>query len=82
MRSGRARRLGSDTSPWDRALDRETEPEKWRTNRDALWIYTSRSATSVYLVPGADGSPMYVKASGRPVFDFEWQIPWLPRHRH
>ena len=52
---------------WDRALDLETEPEKWRLVRAAL---NSRKPFRdfVYCSMGGDGSPMYVKASGKPVF--------------
>jgi PAS domain S-box-containing protein len=59
-------RLG--TAPWDRALDVETEPEKWRAIRATM---DSRKPFRdfVYLAPGGDGSPMYVRASGKPVFD-------------
>jgi PAS domain S-box-containing protein len=59
-------RLG--TSPWERALDLEAEPEKWRAIRATM---DSRKPFRdfVYLAPGGDGSPMYVKASGKPVFD-------------
>jgi PAS domain S-box-containing protein len=59
-------RLG--TSPWDRALDVETEPEKWRAIRSTM---DSREPFRdfVYLAAGADGPPLYVKASGKPVFD-------------
>ncbi|MER8571298.1 ATP-binding protein [Mesorhizobium sp. M1409] len=53
---------------WDGALDLETEPEKWR------FVWAALDAREpfrdfVYRVLGGDGSPMYVKASGKPVFD-------------
>jgi PAS domain S-box-containing protein len=53
---------------WDRALDLETEPDKWRLIRSAL---ESRKPFRdfVYRSMGRDGSPIYVKASGKPVFD-------------
>ncbi|HEY1944969.1 MAG TPA: PAS domain-containing protein [Roseiarcus sp.] len=53
---------------WDNALDLETEPEKWRLIRATL---DSRKPFRdfVYCFMGGDGSPMYVKASGKPVFD-------------
>src|ERR1700730_8362341 len=56
------------TACWDHALDLETEPEKWRLLRAAL---ESRKPFRdfVYCSMGGDGSPMYVKASGKPVFD-------------
>jgi len=64
--SNAADRVG--TACWDRALDLETEPEKWRLLRAAL---ESRNPFRdfVYCSSGGDGSPMYVKASGKPVFD-------------
>jgi PAS domain S-box-containing protein len=53
---------------WDHALDLETEPEKWRLVRATL---DSRQPFRdfVYLGLDGNGSPMYVRASGRPVFD-------------
>jgi PAS domain S-box-containing protein len=56
------------TACWDHALDLETEPEKWRLVRAAL---TSRQPFRdfVYCSKGSNGSPMYVRASGKPVFD-------------
>ena len=59
-------RLG--TAAWERALDLETEPEKWRAIRATM---DSRKPFRdfVYLAAGGDGSPMYVRASGKPVFD-------------
>src|SRR6476659_3543592 len=53
---------------WDHALDLETEPEKWRLVRATL---DSRKPFRdfVYCSAGRNGSPMYVKASGKPVFD-------------
>ena len=56
------------TACWDRALDLETEPEKWRLIRATL---DSRKPFRdfVYCSMGDNGSPMYVKASGKPVFD-------------
>jgi PAS domain S-box-containing protein len=64
--SNAARRIG--TAYWDHALDLETEPEKWRL----VWAtIDSRKPFRdfVYSTRGGDGSPMYVKASGKPVFD-------------
>ncbi len=63
--SGAADRIG--TSCWDHALDRETEPEKWRLIRATL---DSRQPFRdfVYCSKGNNGSPIYVKASGKPVF--------------
>jgi PAS domain S-box-containing protein len=61
-----AHRLG--TPCWDHALDLETEPEKWR-----LIFATLDSRKSfrdfVYRGLSGNGSPMYVRASGKPVFD-------------
>jgi len=61
-----ADRIG--TAYWDHALDLETEPEKWRLLRAAL---DSRKPFRDFVYQGlsGDGSPMYVKASGKPVFD-------------
>ncbi|HEY6832942.1 MAG TPA: PAS domain S-box protein [Pseudolabrys sp.] len=61
-----AQRLG--TPCWDHALDRESEPEKW----GHIWAtLDSRKPFRdfVYRAMGGNGSPMYVKASGKPVFD-------------
>jgi PAS domain S-box-containing protein len=53
---------------WDHALDLEAEPEKWRLIQATL---DSRKPFRdfVYCSARGDGSPMYVKASGKPVFD-------------
>jgi hypothetical protein len=61
-----AGRIG--TACWDHALDLETEPEKWRLIRATL---ESRKPFRdfVYCAMGGNGLPMYVKASGKPVFD-------------
>ncbi|RXT37818.1 hypothetical protein B5V03_31715 [Bradyrhizobium betae] len=61
-----ADRIG--TAYWDHALDLETEPEKWRLVRAALG---SREPFRDFVYRGlsGNGSPMYVKASGKPVFD-------------
>jgi PAS domain S-box-containing protein len=53
---------------WDRALDLETEPEKWRLVRATLDA-RKPFRDFVYCSMGGDGSPMYVKGSGKPVFD-------------
>jgi PAS domain S-box-containing protein len=52
---------------WDHALDLETEPEKWRLVRATL---DARKPLHNFVYCAADGigSPMYVKASGKPVF--------------
>jgi PAS domain S-box-containing protein len=56
------------TACWDHALDLETEPEKWLLIRATL---DSRKPFRdfVYCALGGNGSPMYVRASGKPVFD-------------
>jgi PAS domain S-box-containing protein len=61
-----ADRIG--TTCWDHALDFETEPEKWRL----LWAtLDSRKPFRDFVYRGLsrNGSPMYVRASGKPVFD-------------
>ena len=52
---------------WDDALDLETEPQKWRLVRETL---DSRKPfhNFVYCSTDGTGSPMYVKAGGKPVF--------------
>ena len=64
--SDSADRLG--TACWEHALDLETEPEKWRLVQATL---DSRKPFRdfIYCTMGGDGSPMYVRASGKPVFD-------------
>jgi PAS domain S-box-containing protein len=64
--SNPADRIG--TACWDHALDLETEPEKWRL---LLATLDSRKPFRdfVYYSARGDGSPMYVKASGKPMFD-------------
>jgi PAS domain S-box-containing protein len=61
-----AGRIG--TACWEHALDLETEPEKWRIVRQTL---DSRKPFRDFVYCSAHGneSPIYVKASGRPVFD-------------
>ncbi len=64
--SNGADRIG--TACWDHALDLETEAEKWRL----VWAtLESRKPFRdfVYCSMGGNDSPMYVKASGKPVFD-------------
>ncbi|HLQ76353.1 MAG TPA: PAS domain S-box protein, partial [Terriglobia bacterium] len=64
--SDSAGRIG--TTCWEHALDVETEPEKWRLMRETL---DSRKPFRdfVYCSARGNGSPMHVKASGKPVFD-------------
>ena len=66
--SGSANRTG--TACWDHALDLKTEPEKWQSVQAAL---DSRKPFRdfVYRGLGGNDSPMYVKASGKPVFDVD-----------
>jgi PAS domain S-box-containing protein len=56
------------TACWDHALDVETEPEKWRLLQATL---DSRQPFRdfVYRGLGGNGSPMYVRACGKPAFD-------------
>src|SRR6267142_1705782 len=61
-----AGRIG--TACWDHALDFETEPEKWRAVQATLDARRP-FRDFVYCCGGGNGSPMYVKASGKPVFD-------------
>ena len=61
-----ADRIG--TTCWDHALDLETEPAKWRLVFATL---DSRKPFRDFVYCSVDGrgAPMYVKASGKPVFD-------------
>src|SRR6201987_45502 len=61
-----ADRIG--TACWDHALDLKTEPEKWRLIRATLDSHKP-FRDFVYRGLSGNGSPMYVKASGKPVFD-------------
>jgi PAS domain S-box-containing protein len=61
-----AQRIG--TACWDHALDLETEPAKWRL----VWATLDARESFrdfVYCTADGSGAPMYVKASGKPVFD-------------
>jgi PAS domain S-box-containing protein len=69
-----ANAFGSDpahligTTCWDRALDVETEPEKWRL----VWATLESHKPFrdfVFCTAGDNGAPMYVKSSGKPAFD-------------
>jgi PAS domain S-box-containing protein len=53
---------------WGHSLDHETEPEKWRLLRETL---DSRKSFRdfVYCSAAGSGAPMYVRVSGKPVFD-------------
>jgi PAS domain S-box-containing protein len=61
-----ANRIG--TACWDHALDVEVEPEKWRLVRATLDAHKP-FRDFVYCCARGDGTPMYVKASGKPLFD-------------
>jgi PAS domain S-box-containing protein len=55
---------------WEVASDLETEPEKWRRHRetlDAHWPFRD----FVYGIINESGSQVYVRTSGKPVFDAE-----------
>jgi PAS domain S-box-containing protein len=69
--SDSADRIG--TTCWDHALDLETEPEKWRLVQAAL---DSRQPFRdfVYCSKASGGSPMHVRASGKPVFDADGEF--------
>jgi signal transduction histidine kinase/GAF domain-containing protein len=54
---------------WDHALDLETEPEKWRSIWETLDA-RKPFRDFIYCSARGNGSPIYVKASGKPVFDF------------
>jgi PAS domain S-box-containing protein len=64
--SNPAQRIG--TACRDHALDLETEPEKWRVVRETLDA-RKPFRDFVYCSARGNGPPMYVKASGKPVFD-------------
>jgi PAS domain S-box-containing protein len=64
--SNPAQRIG--TACWDHALDLETEPEKWRVVRETLDA-RKPFRDFVYCSARGNGPPMYVKASGKPLFD-------------
>ena len=56
------------TACWEHARDLETEPEKWRAVRETLDA-RKPFRDFVYRSARGNGTPMYVKASGKPVFD-------------
>jgi PAS domain S-box-containing protein len=64
--SDSADRIG--TACWDRALDLETEPEKW-WNLQATLDSRKPFREFVYYSDRHNRSPIYVKTSGKPVFD-------------
>jgi signal transduction histidine kinase len=61
-----ADRIG--TMCWDHALDLETESDKWRLVWAVLDVHES-FRDFVYCTLDGNGAPMYVKVSGKPVFD-------------
>ncbi len=77
--SGGTDRIG--TTCWDHALDLETESEKWRL----VWATLDARKPFrdfVYRTLSDNGSPMYVRASGKPVFEVNGEFLRLPRHQH
>jgi PAS domain S-box-containing protein len=64
--SGATDRIG--TTCWGHALDLETEPEKWRLVQATLDA-RKPFRDFVYRSLSDNGSPMYVRASGKPMFD-------------
>jgi PAS domain S-box-containing protein len=52
---------------WDIASDVESEPEKWRLHREMLDAHQP-FRDFVYSTLNENGSPVYVRASGKPVF--------------
>jgi PAS domain S-box-containing protein len=53
---------------WDIATDVESEPEKWRLHR-AMHDARQPFRDFVYSTVSRDGSPVYVRSSGKPLFD-------------
>jgi PAS domain S-box-containing protein len=66
-----AARIG--TACWDHALDIETEPEKWRLIQATLDA-RKPFRDFIYCAARGDGAQMYVKASGKPVFDINGEF--------
>jgi PAS domain S-box-containing protein len=52
---------------WDIASDVESEPEKWRLHREMLDTHQP-FRDFVYSTLNESGSPVYVRASGKPIF--------------
>jgi PAS domain S-box-containing protein len=61
------------TACWDHALDLETDPEKWRLIQATLDSHKP-FRDFVYCSAGPNGTPMYVRASGKPVFDADGEF--------
>ena len=53
---------------WDLAADRDEEPEKWRAHIATLDAHQPFRGLR-YRITRSDGSPIYLSASGKPVFD-------------
>ena len=53
---------------WDLATDVESEPEKWRLHRETLDAHRP-FRDFVYSIMSESGSLVYVRVSGKPVFD-------------
>jgi PAS domain S-box-containing protein len=53
---------------WEIASDLESEPEKWRLHREMLDTHKP-FRDFVYSTSNESGSPVYVRVSGKPVFD-------------
>jgi PAS domain S-box-containing protein len=58
----------SGVARWDIASDVESEPEKWRRHRETLDTHQP-FRDFVYSTVSESGSPVYVRTSGKPVFD-------------
>lgn len=69
--SDAADRIG--TACWDGALDLETEPGKWRLLQETLDSHKP-FRDFVYHSARSNGSPIHVKATGKPVFDADGEF--------
>jgi PAS domain S-box-containing protein len=66
--TGAAASLGTGMLRWELASDFESEPEKWRQHRATLEAHLP-FRDLVYRSENRLGSPIYVRTSGKPVFD-------------
>jgi PAS domain S-box-containing protein len=57
-----------DMARWDFATDAESEPEKWRLHRTMLDAHQP-FRDFVYRIASGTGSPVYIRSSGKPIFD-------------
>jgi PAS domain S-box-containing protein len=57
-----------DMARWDFAADAESEPEKWRLHRAMLNAHQP-FRDFVYRIASGTGSAVYIRSSGKPVFD-------------